>query len=302
MREIGHTFVVVSGLLLMLVVASCQSSGDSAELVERHKKLAGELRDTKLYQAAIEEYQKILAHENIDLRTRANINYLIGKIYYENLADYRQAAAYYIRARTLDPEGSFIDEASKNLIAALEKSGQVLDARRELGAITDIDQPERVEGDVMVAKIGDDPVWLSQLEAEIQTLPIDVQRQLSAPGDKADFLQQYIGMELMYRAAVRENYDEDPEILKQQQQYHRQLLINKYVLDKVMPEVRIDTMDVRNFYEARKGSEYNGAPYDSVKAQVFIDYQNQKAQQAFSEYIEQLADKERVQVFDENIK
>ena len=302
MRRIRNICVLVSGLLMALVVCSCQMSGDSAELVEQHKKLAGELRDTKLYAAAIEEYQKVLEYDNVDVRTRANINYLIGKIYYENLADYRQAAAYYIRARTLDPEGSFTEEASKNLIASLEKSGQLLDARRELGAVTDIDRSGKGEGDVMVAKIGDDPVWLSQLEAEIQTLPVDVQKELSNPGEKADFLQQYIGMELMYRAAVRENYDDDPELLKQQKRYHKQLLINKYVLDKVMPEIRIDTMDVRNFYEARKASEYNSAPYDSVKAQVFIDYQNQKAQQAFSEYIEGLADKERVQVFDENIK
>lgn len=302
MRRFGITFALLLGICMAMMVSSCQMSGDSSELVEQHKRLAGELRETKLYAAAIEEYEKILQYDNIDIRTRANINYLIGKVYYENLADYRQAAAYYIRARSLDPEGSFVSEASKNLIAALEKSGQLLDARRELGAVTDVDTAARARDDVVVAKIGGDPIWLSELEAEIQTLPVEVQKELAGVGEKADFLQQYIGMELMYRAAVRENYDNDPEILKEHQRFYKQLLINKYVLDKVMPEVRIDTMDVRNFYEARKAAEYNSAPYDSVKAQVFIDYQSEKAQQAFSEYIQTLADKERVEVFNENIR
>ena len=90
--------------------------------------------------------------------------------------------------------------------------------------------------------------------------------------------------------------------LPQSPQIFKQLLMNKYVLEKVMPEIRIDTMDVRNFYQANKDSRYNSAPYDSVKAQVFMDYQGEKAQQAFTEYIEQLAEKEHVEIFEQNVK
>ncbi len=295
-------YISVVGLAVLMLLVSCNKSADTAALVEQHKKLAGELRDTKLYAAAIEEYQKILEFNDLETRTRANINYLIGKIYFENLGDFRQAAAYYIRARTLDPEGSFAAEASRNLVAALEKSGQLLDARRELSAATEIDTSDRPEGDAVVARIGNDTVWLSEVETQIQTLPMELQRELAITANKVEYLKQYVGMELMYRAAVRENYDNDPEILKQYQQYFKQLLINKYVLDKVIPEVRIDTMDVRNFYEANKVSRYNSVPYDSVKAQVFIDYQGEKAQQAFTEYIEKLAEKERVEFFERNVK
>ncbi len=287
---------------LLMTISSCQNGADNATLIEQHKKLAGELRDTKLYAAAIEEYQKVLAFPDLDTRTRANINYLIGRIYFENLADYRQAAAYYVRARSLDPQGSFVGEASKNLVAALERSGQLLDARRELSAATDIDAVARKEGDVMVARIGEDSVWLSEVEQQIQTLPVEIQKQLALPEEKAKYVEQYVGLELMYRAAIRENYDRDPEILKQQQEFNKQLLINKYVIDKVMPEVRIDTMDVRNFYQANREDRYKSAPYDSVKAQVFIDYQGEKTQQAFLDYIKRLSDKEKVEIFKENIR
>jgi len=299
-RKYGPVFVI--GTLIMLTFLSCQGSGGSAELVEQHKKLAGELRDTQLYQAAIEEYQKILAFDNIDMRTRSNINYLIARIYFENIKNYREAAAYYVRARSLDPEASFITEASKNLVTSLERIGNIIDARRELSAATDFNGSERVAGDVMVAKIGDDPIWLSEIDRHIQALPPDLQKQLLQPAKKAEFVQQYIGLELMYRAAVRENYGDKPEILQQLDQLRKELVINRYVVDRVMPEVKIDTADVRNFYEANRLARYNDAPYDSVKAQVFIDYQGQKAEKAFSEYISRLAAKEKVEVYENNIR
>ncbi|MEW6413358.1 MAG: hypothetical protein AB1483_12950 [Candidatus Zixiibacteriota bacterium] len=290
------------GLIGSANFLSCGSKADYADSIEQRKRLAGELRDAKLYSAAIEEYGKILDYPSLDVKTQANINYLIGKIYFENLSDYEDAAAYYIRARSLDPEGSFAGEATKNLVTSLERMGRMVDASRELKAAVDIDYSPKDDQDVVVAKIGDEPVWLSAVEKEMQSLPPNVQRDLMAPEKKAEFVRQFVGMELMYRAAIREGFDDDPEIAEQIQQYHRDLLINKYVIDKVMPSVKIDSMDVRNFYQANKDGRYRGSPYDSVKAQVFLDYQGQKTQQAFSDYVAKLAEAEKVQFIEENIK
>ena len=79
-RILHFTVLVIS----LMIFTSCLEK-DNTELIEQHKRLAGELRDSKLYEGAIEEYQKILKFNSIDVRTRANINYLIGKIYFENL-------------------------------------------------------------------------------------------------------------------------------------------------------------------------------------------------------------------------
>ncbi|MCK4606069.1 MAG: hypothetical protein KAU35_02110, partial [candidate division Zixibacteria bacterium] len=171
----GPVMLVISVALLFGL--SCGGDGVDRAAVDRHKKLAGELRDSKLYRGAIEEYREILSQQAIDLRTRANINYLIGRIYYENLADYEQAAAYYIRARSLDPDGSFVGEASRNLVAALEKMGHILDAKRQLNAAADIEPPPKLEGDVEVARVGGDPVWQSEIDEQIQAMPPETQKQ-----------------------------------------------------------------------------------------------------------------------------
>ena len=100
--------MLAAALLLSVLAglfAACNDTAADETALDRHKKLAGELRDTKLYRAAIEEYEKLLDMPGVENVTRANVNYLIAKIYFENIADYEQAAAYYVRARALDPEG-----------------------------------------------------------------------------------------------------------------------------------------------------------------------------------------------------
>lgn len=284
------------------LLTGCSGSPDRSQAIERHKKLASELRDNRLYRAAIEEYGKILAYDEIDNGVRANINYLIGRLYFEHLQDYPEAAAYYVRARALDPEAEFNAEASKNLVAALEKSGNFVNAKRQLNKLTDLGGQPASDSDVVVARIDGRPVYLSQVDDALAALPPEAQKQYLDPASKVEFVHQYVGSELLYHAAVRENYDNDPEIARKREQFARQLLIEKYVLDKVIPTIRIDTADVRNFYIANRESRYDGAPYDSVKARVFLDYQSEKAQSAFQDYISMLARKERVEFFDANVQ
>ncbi len=287
--------------VLAVVIASCGGVSGGVD-VELHKKLAGELRDSRLYAAAIEEYEKILGDETLKIKTRANINYLIGKIYFENIVDYEKAAAYLLKARSLDPEGSFATEASKKLVASLEKMGNVLDAKRQLDVATDIDARPAGEGDLVVARVGGTPIYLSEIESQIQALPPDVQKQfLNAPA-KVEFVHRYVGIELIYRAAVRENYGDDPDVAEQMRILRKRLLVEKYVADKVIPQVKIDTLDVRNYYTANKDTRYDSAPYDSVKARVFLDYQQEKAGAAYGDYISNLASVEKVEFFDRNVK
>lgn len=297
--------LIVSLIILVLVIyiMIVQSDSGGTYDISTEKNLAGELSDNNLYHAAVEKYEKILSTEGLDIETQANINYLIGKIYFENLYDYENAAAHYIIARSLNPQGSFYAEAGKNLIASMEKMGRLLDAKRELDKTVNIDSIyAEHEGETVVAKIGERPIFLSEIENEIQKLPGEAQLQFAGKAGKRAFLNQYIGFELMHQAAVREGYDADPEILRKQDEFAKQLLIEKYVYEKVLPEVNIDTSDIRNYYLANKGQKYGDKEYEEVKNQVFMDYQQEKAKQAFSEYVARLSAVSNVQIFDENIE
>lgn len=288
---------------LLIYLAFFQTGNGSKSEYGTEKNLAGELADNNLYKAAIAEYESILTDHSLDAETQANLNYLIAKIYFDNVRDYENAAAYYVKARALNPQGSFYNEAGKNLVTSLEKMGRIVDAKRELDKSTNIDSTYAAhEGDKVVAKIGDVPVFLSQLNEEIQDFPPDVQKQFAGKEGKRQFLNQYIGMELMYRAAIREGMEGDPEIVRKKEKLEKQLLIEKYAVEKVMPQINIDTADMKNYYAANKDSKFEGKPYDEVKAQVLMNYQQEKAQQAFGEYVAKLSAAENVKIFEENVR
>jgi tetratricopeptide (TPR) repeat protein len=283
-------------------ICSCGASQDNSGDMETHKMLAGELQENHLYPAAIEEYQSVLSSPGLDKTKRANINFLIGKIYFDNMKDYEKAAAYFVRARALDPNGSFISEVSQNLVVCLERSGRMLDAKRELGSATAVDTTAHSAGDVAVAKIDGQPVWRSELEAQIQQLPPSIQKQLLSRDARVQYLRNYVGVELLYRAAQREHMDADPTVQRQKDLLFKRMLVQKYVEDKVMPQVSIDTADVRNFYLANKDTRYKGMPYDSARAQAFMDYESQKTESAYGDYIQKLAAASKVEFLDQNVK
>lgn len=296
-----HT-VLFLALLVLSVLTGCQLGDDSQTRIDRHKRLAGELQDTKLYRAAIEEYKALLDIESLDDATRANVNYLIGRIYLDNLSEYEPAAGYLVRARAIDPDGSFVSEASRKLVACLEKMGKMVDARRQLDAATDVDADPGHPDDVEVARISGSPVWLSDVEQQIQALSPSIQSQFTSASAKREFVRQYVSSELIYRAALREGFDQDQEVQRQQRQMVKRLLVDKYLVEKVMPEVSVDSVDIRNFYLAHKSDRYQDAPFDSVQGQVFMDYSKQKTEAAFSEYVNRLIESEKVEFFDQNIR
>jgi hypothetical protein len=291
--------LVVLGLSLMAV--GCGKGGGTVD-VEQSKKLAGELRDNKLFLPAIEEYRRLLIYGNLSDAEKGNISYLIGKVYFEDVKDYENAAAYFVRAKEYDPNGSYMTDASQNLVASLEKLGHLVDAKRELNQAANVVAPASVPGDVPVAKIGTKTIWRSEVEKRIQDLPTEAQKQLMTAEARRNFVRQYVGVELMYQAALREGYDRDPDIQSRQELMVKNLLIQKYVATKVMPAVKIDSVDVRNFYLANKGERYKNQPYDSVKVQVFMDYQNTKMEAAYGTYISKLAAAEQVEFLDNNIR
>ncbi len=302
---IGILALIISSITLLLVIYVVLAGGDRSGTVDfaERQNLAGELVDNNLYQAAIDEYLSILNDSNLETGQKANINYIIGRIYFENINDYEKAAAFYIKARSLNPNGSFYDEAGRNLIACMEKMGRILDAKRELDKTVNIDSVyAEHEGETVVAKIGDKPVYMSDVEDNIQNLPPQMQKEFLSRESRMEALNGYIGIELIYRAAVREGFNSNPELIKLTERLAKQAVVDRYLKDKVMTNVAIDDNDVQNFYQANKSAKYGDKEFGEVKEQVSRDYQNEKFQQVFQNYVNKLAAVENVQVFEEKIK
>ena len=298
----GSSLIGLAVLLVLgLTLTGCGQSADEVEL-DRRKKVAGELRDSKLYEAAIAEYNEILKAEGLSDGQRGSVAYLIAKVYFEDMKDFENAAAYYVRARTYDPDGAYIDEASRNLVAALEKSGKYIDAKRELENVTDINADPSPRGTVPVAIISGDTVWLAELETQIQTLPPELQKLMLTVEAKRDFLRQYIGMELVAQSAVREGLDREPDFLLRKETLVKKLLMEKYISEKILPELSMEPSDIQNYFEANKERLYQNQKFEDIAQRVAQDYRTEKSATAYMEHIAKLAEIEKVLFLDKNIK
>jgi len=181
--------------------------------------------------------------------------------------------------------------------------GRMIDARRELDKEVNLDSVYAAnEGKTVVAKINDMPVYMDDIDEYVQMLPPQMQENYSTREDKIQAVKNYIGEELVYRAAVREGFDRNPEVLKTSDLLNRQVVVDKFVSQKVLGDVKIDQSDIRNFYTANKSMMFDDKPFDEVSQQVIQAYQQVKAQEAFKNYVSKLMQADNVQIYENKIK
>ncbi len=300
----GLVLVLAAGSLAMSLIIYASLPGDTREdTVALAKQMAGELADNNLPEAAIEEYEKVLDSRSLTAPQAGAIHYLIGNLYYEDLGDYEQAAAHYIRARALDENASYTTEAGKKLITCLEKMGRRLAARRELDQQTSLEPDSAAGRDAgkIVARVGSSDISKAQFNRFLETLPPDMQGKLSDPSQRRALLDQMIGRELIYHAALREGLDKEAELKRNLRDLEKEVLIQYYTRGKIAPTVKPDTAELTLYFNANK-EKYGEKEFDEVRDQVLQDYIAYIGQKAVNEYIGTLMKAEPVQVFEENLK
>lgn len=288
-------------LAVVLLVYESLPQNRTDQLVETAKMLAGELADNNLPEAAIEEYQRVLDIGPLTNDERGAIHYLIGDLYFNDVGDYEQAAAHYVRARALDENASYSAEAGKKLITCLERLGRRQEARRELDVQANLNPDTTKTPGKLVAMVGTSNITLADFEQAIDRLPQEMQDKLADPKEKRKFLDQMIGRELIYHAALREGLDKVPEAQQAMKDIEEDYLVQYYTRQKIAPTVKPDSSDVMLFYNAHK-SEYGDRKFDDVRERVLQDYIKYIGQKAINDYISTLEKAEPVQVFEENIR
>jgi len=293
------TIFSAAAVILLVYLVARPPAGPGADAVTAAKKLAGELADNNLPEAAVEEYRRLLDDASLSTSERGAIYYLIGKLYFEDGGDYEKAAAYYIRARAMDEKASYYAEAGRNLITCLERLGRRLDARRELDMQASA-KPDSSAGKI-VAIVGSENITLAEFNQMLEAMPPEVQAEMKSPEKRKELLGQLIGRELIYHAALREGMDRESAPQKDLKQLEKEYLVAYYSEKKIRPTIKPDSADLRLYYQAHK-STYEDKPFDEVRSKVTQDYLNYIGQKAVTEHVEALRKAEPIQTFEENLK
>jgi tetratricopeptide (TPR) repeat protein len=296
----GLILAAIALVVVMMVYSSITDKNDE-DIVAGARRLAGELADNNLPEAAIIEYEKILEYGVLTQSERGSINYLIAKTYFEDIGDYEKAAAFYIRARSLDENGSYATEAGKNLITCLERMGRRLDARRELDRQASAAPDTSHTPGKLVAKVGSRNITVADFNAAIQALPPETRQQLASRDERRKFLDQVIGRELIYHAALREGLDQDTRLQKELKEIEKEYLVQYYTQTKIAPTVRPDSAELMLYFNGNK-DKYGEKQFDEAREEVMQDYMNYLGQKTLNEYISSLLKAEPVQVYEENLK
>jgi tetratricopeptide (TPR) repeat protein len=294
---------LVVGLLAFSILIYLQIGGGSKTgwSQSQQQDLAGQLVDSKLYAQAVTEYQQLLDSGRLDKKKQANINYIMGDIYLNQLKDYENAAARFIRAKLLDPDSQLKDKINKGLVVCYEAMGRSLEAQKQLERSTDLNPvgtPRK--GGVVVAKIGDREITMNELEEQIEMLPPSTQEQFKGKEGKLKFLQGYIGSELLYDMALRKGLDKDREIEQGVSQFKKQMMINKALSEEIPQDFEITESEIQLYRDAHQ-DEFKDKKPDEARSQIESELKKMKQQEAYGKLLDKLNQAQKVKIFDDQL-
>ncbi len=296
--------LILVGILLVISVLIYLQTSKSAESklnFTQQQELASELLDGKLYLQAVAEYERLLNLSGRDKKKQANINYIVGNIYLNELNDYENAAARFVMARFLDPEGELKNKINKNLVICYERMGRTLEAQKQLDRSTNLEQTgTEKKGGTVVARIGDREITMTELEDEIEKLPPSVQAQFKNKAGKLKFLQSYIGSELLYHTALRNGLDKDKEVEEGMLQVRKQMMVNKLLSQEIPQDFSLSENDINLYYLAHK-EEFKEKKIEEIKPQIESELKMMKQQEAYGKLVSRMMEAEKVKIFDDQL-
>jgi len=218
---------------------------------EQQRELAGRLKGAGLVAQAIQEYEAYVRTAALDSRQLANLCYTIGTMYME-AGSYEEALAWLYRVEIADPSTPLKTELGSKIINCLERTGKYSAAEYALSKRAAGQSESAAEGGIVVAEIGNDKIYRTEVEEALDSLPAWMRAQFEGQGKKLDFLKKYVADELLYRKALKLEHDKDPEVRTRIEQFRREMLINRILEQELKDKAEAAPDDLRNFFEAHR--------------------------------------------------
>jgi len=317
------SFPLVPALLLIIIVMLAvlltvnllpeESNGANSWTAKQQRALAVKLKTAGLENEAVQAFNKYLDNFDISNDERAQLFYTIGKIHFDN-QNFEDALKAFYSIEIIKPGSSQNSEAGRYIVTSLEKLGKSLDAKYELNRVTALENKPAPSGGrgVLVAKVGDDEIFMGDLIDEIQKFPPQQQKMFDKPEEEINLLEQMISRILLVEKARVLGFDKSEEVKNQLNEIEKSLLVQKVITSELEERVKIKPDDIKLFYETHpeffKDSQGTNAvaakvlPFAEVKDRAEQIYRSQKEQEAVKEFMNELISLDRVQVFSDRIK
>ena len=310
---LSRGLLLVVLLLLMalgVVLISRSQRAGSPRQAERIRHVAARLQAAGALDEAALQYERYLEAGRPDRETRAGIAVSLGNNYLET-GRYESALRWFYEAEA-SGAGEVSEELSGKIVQTLERLGRSFAAQAALSsraglADTDVERPA---DDPVVARIGVDEIRRSEVERALDDLPPEVATQMASNEARARFLEQYVANELLWRKAIKLEYDRDPAVLRQRDALFKQLVVSRFAEMEVSSQIEVDEADLRNHFNANKGrftpaaTEGQAASepsFEEARLAVERDYRLMKMQSAYQALIDSEMAAQEVELEAENL-
>jgi len=220
--------------------------------LEVTRAVAAKLQAAGAVDEAAALYARYLEAATAPVEARAAIAYSVGSAYLD-AGQPAKALRWLYWSETLGA-GELGDELGRKVVRALERLGSVHAAQAALAGRVQLgDQPAAgAADDPVVARIGADELHRSDLHRALDMLPPAVARSVSSPSQREALLRQLVAQELLWRKAVKLEYDRDPEVARQLEEARKQLAVAAFVQREVLGKVTVADADLETFYTAHR--------------------------------------------------
>lgn len=292
-RDRATRGLLVLNLLVLLALGafvwwrSTSAPAADAAAADHARQVASKLKAAGALDEAAALYEVFLRTTDAPAETRANVAYSLGSLYLD-AGRHERALRWFYEAESLGV-GELRDPLSQKIVHALERLGRHHSAQAVLGARTALgedDDVQRPEDDPVVARVGERDIHRSEVLRMLDDLPPEMAGQLTG-AQRGELLKKYVADELMWRKAVKLEYDRDPEVRRRHEALLKQLAISKFLEEDVVREIDVDPADLRNFFEAnRERYEKEGETLEQMPPEVERDYRMSKIEAAYQQIIE----------------
>lgn len=279
------------------------SAAVDAGASEHAREVASKLKAAGALDEAAALYEVYLDTTGAPAETRASVAYSLGSTYLDD-GRYEKALRWFYEAESLGV-GELSDQLSKKVVHTLERLGRYHSAKAVLDSRMALDPrgaAARPAEDPVVARIGEEEIPRSRVLGLLDDLPPEAAAQLQGGAQRAELLKKYVADELLWRKAVKLEYDRDPQVRRSYEALLKQLAISKFVEREVVSQIDVDPADLQNFFEANRARyEKEGETLEQMPPEVERDYRMSKAQSAYQDVINSELATEDVELFPERM-
>jgi peptidyl-prolyl cis-trans isomerase C len=267
--------LVVLAAANLVVTLSAKRGGRASATTQRLsadqvKALASKLAERNLYQQAASAWRDYLATAKLSDAEQARIHFQIGALL-QKAGLYGEAIEQFYRSESASQDKELGPQINAHVKECFESMGEFSALRYELMDRTNLN-PSQPAGDKVVAEIGPEKVTESQLDALIEEniddqlasmAPFMTPEQLNeqkkraleqtrSPQAKEQFLQGWLGQEILYRQALEENLGDKPETKRLVHELMRQALSQQLMNEQLASRIHITDSDLQTYYTANK--------------------------------------------------